>query len=104
MATHAKKTTTSTFPLRLMPSVRKGAEGHSKREGVSLNQFINLAVAEKLAHMEHDQWLAKRPKATQALTARALAVLNKPTSKAAEDGDQIPTTYSRRRKTVGSRS
>ncbi len=38
------KVTVSKFPLRLMPSVRQGAEKLSAREGVSLNQFINVAV------------------------------------------------------------
>ena len=48
------------FHLRLMPSVRRTAEVFSEKEGVSLNQFINVAVAEKLAHLEHDEWLKTR--------------------------------------------
>jgi hypothetical protein len=98
MAVQAKKTAMSKFPLRLMPSVRKKAESHSQREGVSLNQFINLAVAEKLAHLEHDEWLARRPKATAALTAHALEILNKPSVTEAEETDRLPAGYARQRK------
>ena len=56
MATEARKTAIPKFPLRLMPSVRRTAEVFSAKEGVSLNQFINVAVAEKLAHLEHEEW------------------------------------------------
>ena len=55
MATEARKTAIPKFPLRLMPSVRRTAEVFSEKEGVSLNQFINVAVAEKLAHLEHEE-------------------------------------------------
>ena len=53
MATEARKTAIPKFPLRLMPSVRRTAEVFSEKEGVSLNQFINVAVAEKLAHFAY---------------------------------------------------
>jgi hypothetical protein len=88
-----KKVTVSKFPLRLMPSVRRVAENFSQKEGVSLNQFINLAVAEKLAHLQHDEWLEHRPKASAALITRALDVLDRPGSAAPEDFDRIPDGY-----------
>lgn len=86
------------FPLRLMPSVRRVAETFSQREGVSLNQFINVAVAEKLAHLQHEEWLAQRPKATPALLSAALAVLNLPTGNLPEAGDALPDGYDSHRK------
>jgi predicted HicB family RNase H-like nuclease len=55
MPTNSKKVTVNKFPLRLMPSVRRVAEDFSQKEGVSLNQFINVAVAEKLAHLQHEE-------------------------------------------------
>lgn len=61
MSANQKKSVISKFPLRLMPSVRRVAEDFSLKEGVSLNQFINVAVAEKLAHLQHDEWLASSP-------------------------------------------
>jgi hypothetical protein len=41
-----------TFPLRLPRSTRIEAGEIAAREGISLNQFIALAVAEKIARME----------------------------------------------------
>jgi uncharacterized protein (DUF1778 family) len=81
------------FPLRLMPSVRKVAEAVSQKEGVSLNQFINLAVAEKVAHLQHDEWLARRPKASPELIAKALEILDRPTSHEPEADDALPEGY-----------
>jgi hypothetical protein len=88
-----KKIAVKKFPLGLMPSVRKVAEAVSQKEGVSLNQFINLAVAEKVAHLQHDEWLARRPKASPASTAKALEILNRPTPHAPEADDSIPADY-----------
>ncbi|MGH9598264.1 MAG: hypothetical protein ACRD27_00255 [Terracidiphilus sp.] len=93
MKANAKRTVIQKFPLRLMPSVRTVAEEFSQREGVSLNQFINVAVAEKLAHLQHEQWLASRPKPTAARIAKALAVLDRPTGIAPESGDELPEGY-----------
>ena len=45
------------FPLRLCPSIREQATDIAHQEGISLNHFISLAVAEKLSRLEHDSWL-----------------------------------------------
>jgi len=76
-----------------MPSVRKVAEEVSRREGVSLNQFINLAVAEKLALWQHEQWLASRSEPTPERIARVLRILDRPTNKPPEPGDELPEGY-----------
>jgi hypothetical protein len=58
----------SNFALRLLPSLYKTAQRVADREDCSLNQLINVALAEKLAVMEEDHWqerkdaAAKRPK------------------------------------------
>ena len=39
----------ATYPLRLQLSLMEEARKAAKSEGVSLNQFINVAVAEKLS-------------------------------------------------------
>ncbi|MGB9028480.1 MAG: hypothetical protein WCC27_00055 [Acidobacteriaceae bacterium] len=85
-----------------MPSVRRVAENFSRNEGVSLNQFINIAVAEKLAHLQHEEWLARRPKATGALISKALDLLDRSGGNRPEDFDKIPNGYkSVRRKYAG---
>jgi hypothetical protein len=42
----------ATFPLRLSRSMRVLADELAHREGLSLNQFISLAVAEKITRLE----------------------------------------------------
>lgn len=93
MPVSQKKVAVSKFPLRLMPSVRRVAENFSQKEGVSLNQFINVAVAEKLAHLQHEEWLAHRPKVSAALIGKALDILDRPGGHAPEDFDKIPSGY-----------
>jgi hypothetical protein len=105
MPVSQKKVAVSKFPLRLMPSVRRVAENFSQKEGVSLNQFINIAVAEKLAHLQHEEWLAHRPKASAALIAKALDILDRPSGNPPDDFDKIPDGYaSVRRKSAGKRA
>ena len=41
----------SVFPLRLPASTRTQASEFASSEGISLNQFITLAVAEKIERM-----------------------------------------------------
>lgn len=48
------------FPLRLPHSMRKQANDLAHREGLSLNQFINLAVAEKITRLEHSVWVERK--------------------------------------------
>lgn len=93
MPASQKKTVVSKFPLRLMPSVRRIAERFSEKEGVSLNQFINVAVAEKLAHLQHEEWLSHRPKASDARIRKALEVLDRATGHPPEEFDKIPADY-----------
>ncbi len=90
MPSDARKTEIAKFPLRLMPSVRRTAEVFSEKEGVSLNQFINVAVAEKLAHLEHEEWMRSRKQPSKELAARALRLLDKAGNKPVEPGDELP--------------
>lgn len=93
MPANQRKSVISKFPLRLMPSVRRVAEDFSLKEGVSLNQFINVAVAEKLVHLQHEEWLATRPKPTAARISQALAILDQPTQNSPGSGDALPDGY-----------
>jgi hypothetical protein len=42
----------TTFPLRLAASLRERVEKLADLDGVSINHFINLAVAEKVSRLE----------------------------------------------------
>jgi hypothetical protein len=43
-----------TFPLRLAISLKDMANHLAQRDGVSLNHFISLAVAEKISRLESE--------------------------------------------------
>ncbi len=50
------------FPLRLSLSMQRQANDLARLEGLSLNQFIMLAIAEKIGRMEHATWLKEMAK------------------------------------------
>lgn len=50
----------STYPLRLPRSIRTGVELLSKQDGISINQFVSIAVAEKLAMMQAQVYFSER--------------------------------------------
>lgn len=50
----------STYPLRLPRSIRAGVERFSKQDGISINQFVSIAVAEKLAMIQAQAYFAER--------------------------------------------
>ena len=55
-------TRTSTFPLRLPVSMKAALEKISERDGTSMNQFLVIAAAEKIAAMETERLFAERSK------------------------------------------
>ncbi len=50
----------STYPLRLPRSVKAAAEKLAREEGISMNQFVATAVAEKLSAMSTATFFAER--------------------------------------------
>lgn len=50
----------STLSLRLPNSLHKMVKELAEREGVSMNQFISTAVAEKLSALLTEEYLEKR--------------------------------------------
>lgn len=53
-------TRVSTFPLRLPVSLKAALEKISERDGTSLNQFLVIAAAEKIAAMETERFFEER--------------------------------------------
>ncbi len=53
-------TKTSTYPLRLPLSLKAAVEKLSRRDGTSLNQFVVVAVAEKVSAMATAETFALR--------------------------------------------
>lgn len=64
--------TTSTYPLRLPRSVKLAVEQLAKKEGISLNQFVATAVAEKLAAMRTAAFFVERKERADLEAFRAI--------------------------------
>ncbi len=76
----------STYPLRLPRSIRAGIEKLSKQDGISINQFVSIAVAEKLAIMQAETYFAERlAKADLAAFDR---LMQRPSGESPRDGDE----------------
>jgi post-segregation antitoxin (ccd killing protein) len=54
------KQSQSTYPLRLPRSVKAEVERRAKTDGVSVNQSVATAVAEKLAALNTAEFFAER--------------------------------------------
>lgn len=53
-------TKTSTYPLRLPRSLKAAVEKLSKKDGTSINQFVVMAVAEKISAMTTAEYFSER--------------------------------------------
>jgi hypothetical protein len=79
--------TTSNYALRLQTSLKKEAERVAKAEGTTLNQFINVAVAEKLSALRTASYFKER--AARADVAKALDLLDRAGDAPPREGDEI---------------
>ena len=52
--------TKANYTLRLQPSLKAAAERMASADGASLNQFINVAVAETLSALETEEFFRSR--------------------------------------------
>ena len=77
----------STLSLRLPDYLHKGIRELAQREGISINQFITLAVAEKLSALTTEDYLAERAK--RGSRAKYEAVLAKVPDVEPEPYDQL---------------
>jgi len=77
----------STYPLRLPRSIRASLDRVSKRDGVSINQFVSIAVAEKLAMMEAQTYFVERQ--ARADVAAFDAVMARTTGEPPREDDRI---------------
>lgn len=65
--------TISNYAVRLQASLKAEAERLAAAESTTLNQFINVAVAEKIAALKAEDYL--RARAARGNAADALAIL-----------------------------
>jgi hypothetical protein len=76
----------STYPLRLPRSIRAGVERLSKQDGVSINQFVSIAVAEKVAMMQAQDYFSQR--AARADMAAFDQLMQRPGGESPRAGDE----------------
>jgi hypothetical protein len=80
-------TRTSTFPLRLPVSLKAAVEAQSNRDGTSMNQFLVIAAAEKLAAMQTVEFFAERQARADREAFRS--ILNRPGGEDPRPDDRI---------------
>jgi hypothetical protein len=89
----------STLSLRLPESIHRNLKTLAEREGISINQLINSAVAEKLAALLTEDYLEQR--AARGSRRKLKSVLAKAPDVEPEKRDQLPAGPARRRKKAG---
>ena len=67
--------TKSNYALRLPASLKLEAEKIAAADGTTLNQLINMAVAEKVSALRTEDYIAKR--AARANVPKALKIVRK---------------------------
>lgn len=82
--------TYSNFTLRLQTSLLDQLQSVVEEEGASINQFINVAVAEKLAALRTERYSQERM--TGANREDFLAILEKAGADVAIEGDELPSS------------
>lgn len=83
----------STLSLRLPESLHAELVKLAKSEGVSLNQLIATAAAEKLSALKTEEYLQER--AERSSLRKARAALAKVPDAPPLRGDELPTGYKR---------
>ena len=81
-------TNVSNYALRLQTSLMNELRQVTKEESTSINQFINVAVAEKLAALRTEQYFQERMR--RADREDFLAILEKAGTDVVIEGDELP--------------
>lgn len=78
----------SVLSLRLPTSLHEQLRLLAEQEGISINQFITLAIAEKMATIDTKHYLQQRAK--RGNREKLLAVLAKAPDVEPEEADKLP--------------
>ena len=93
----------SNFALRLQPSLLEELRGVAEAEDTTLNQFINVAVAEKLAALRTEAYFRER--AARADIPGALKILDRlGVGNAPRPDDRLPELPQGKRRAKGRQS
>lgn len=85
----------STLSLRIPDSLHRTLKDAAEQDGVSINQFVSLAVAEKLSALQTFNLIAeKAAKGSQKNFLKAMALV--PAGEIIE-GDEVPAGYKKKK-------
>ncbi len=90
----------SNYALRLSTSLKAEAERVAKADGTTLNQFINVAVAEKLSALRTVDYFRKRANLEEALALLDSFGTDEPLREGDELDDPSAETVEHRRRRV----
>ncbi len=76
------------YPLRLPRSLKEAVSAAAERDGTSINQFIAIAVAEKLAVLDTERFFTERSQ--RADRGRLRELLTRQGGEPPRAGDELP--------------
>jgi hypothetical protein len=80
--------TGTAYPLKISPSLKRAAARLAKEDGVSLNYWINMAIAQKIGAMETAEYYGRHLGMARAGDLRE--ILDKVPDAPPLPGDEIP--------------
>lgn len=80
---------TNHYALRLQSSLFKEVKRVAEKEGTSVNQFINIAVAEKVAALRTEEYFRER--AQRADIGAFWEILERSGTEPPQEGDELPS-------------
>jgi len=81
-------TQSASYPLRLPQSLKNAIAQAAARDGISINQFIILAAAEKIAALDTMRFFEERT--NRADLARFRQILDRTGGEPPQPGDELP--------------
>lgn len=84
----------SNFALRLLPSLLEAAQRIAEQEKCSVNQLINVALAEKIAVLDAGYWEKRKRNAMRNPPPDSWKTL--PGNEPPRKGDEVPEGFKRR--------
>jgi len=84
----------STLSLRIPDSLHRALKSAAEQDDVSINQFVSLAVAEKLSALQTFNLIAE--KAAKGSQQKFLKAMSMVSAGGVVEGDEIPTGYKKR--------
>ncbi len=82
------KTRTGAYALRLPLSLKAAVERLSKQDGTSINQFVVMAVAEKVSALETAEFFTERK--SRADMKAFDQIMNRKGGEPPQPGDELP--------------